>query len=134
MKLSATKINKFLRCQRSYEDHYLRGNKGEPTQALTLGSIAHQAVALGYEYKKETRKDIDLEEKFKLIDELFAEDEKTDNTHYTDSIEDVVRETKELVMIHDQDILRRVKPFLIEHPFSVPTFRLKTQQSGKESK
>ena len=134
MKLSATKINKYLRCQRSYEDHYLRGNKGEPTQELTLGSIAHQAVALGYEYKKETRKDIDLEEKFKLIDELFAEDQERGTTHYSDSIENVIREAKELVMVHDQDISRRVKPFLIERPFSVPTFRPKTQQSGKESK
>ena len=119
MKLSATKINKFLRCQRSYEDHYLRNNRGEPTQALTLGSICHQAVAMGYEYKKETGKDIDIEEKLKLIDELFAEDQERGTTHYSDSIENVIREAKELVMIHDQDISRRVKPFLIERPFSV---------------
>jgi CRISPR/Cas system-associated exonuclease Cas4 (RecB family) len=119
VKLSATKINKFLRCQRSYEDHYLRGNKGEPTQALTLGSICHQAVALGFEFKKDSGKDIDLEEKFKLIDELFDEDRERGTTHYTDSFENVVREAKELVMVHDQDISRKVKPFLIERPFSV---------------
>ena len=119
VKLSATKINKFLRCQRSYEDSYIRGNKGEPTQALTLGSICHQAVAMGYEFKRDTGKDIDLEEKFKLIDQLFDEDREQGATHYIDSFEDAVREAKELVMVHDQDISRRVQPFLIERPFSV---------------
>ena len=119
MKLSATKVNKFLRCQRSYEDHYIRNNKSEPTQALTQGSISHQVVAYGFEHKVEHKTDIDLQKKLDLVEELFEEDQRTGNTSYNDPVSDVIKQTREIVTVHDEEISQRVTPVLIEKPFNV---------------
>jgi len=50
---------------------------------------------------------------------LFKEDYEHGNTQYRDSVEDVIRETREMVQIHHEDIAVRVDPFLIEKSFEV---------------
>jgi len=119
MKLSASKTKKYLQCPRSFEDSYLRGNWGDPSQPATQGSIAHEAIARGYEYKKEHGKEMDIQDKLDHIDVLFKEDFENGKTNYRDSLEDVIRETRELVLIHHEDIAVRVNPFLIEKNFEV---------------
>jgi hypothetical protein len=118
-KVSASKVKKYLQCPRSFEDSYLRGNWAPPSQPATQGSIAHEAIARGYEFKKEHGKEMDVRDKLNHIDVLFKEDFKNGNTNYRDSMEDLIRETRELVLIHHEDIAVRVNPFLIEKPFSV---------------
>jgi hypothetical protein len=39
--------------------------------------------------------------------------------NYDDSMDDLIRETRELVQIHHEEIGVRVNPFLVEKPFSV---------------
>ena len=119
MRLSASKTKKYLQCPRSFEDSYLRGNWADPSQPATQGSIAHEAIARAYEFKKKHGKEMDIQDKLNHIDVLFKEDFENGKTNYRDSLEDVIRETRELVLIHHNEIGVRVKPFLIEKPFSV---------------
>ena len=119
MKLSATKVQKYLRCPRSYEDSYLHGNWGDPSQPAVQGKIAHEAIALGYEHKLETSEELPIEEKFNHIDLAFKEDEAKGKTNYRDLIPDVVRQTKEMVLLHHNNIAVRTDPFMIEKNFEV---------------
>jgi hypothetical protein len=119
MKISASKTKKYLQCPRAFEDSYIRGNWGDPSQPATQGNFAHQAIAEGYEYKLKHGKEMDIEEKLNLIDVLFKEDFENGKTNYRDPLENVIRETRELVLIHHENIAVRTNPFLIEKPFSV---------------
>ena len=71
MKLSASKTKKYLQCPRSFEDSYIRGNYPPPSQPATQGSILHQVVALDYEHKLATGKNMDIQEKLNQVDELY---------------------------------------------------------------
>ena len=118
-KISASKVRTFLQCARKYDDQYNGGNYPDPSQPATQSSIAHQVIAIGYEHKLATGKDMDIQEKLNHVDVLFKEDYEHGNTQYRDSVEDVIRETREMVQIHHEDIAVRVDPFLIEKSFEV---------------
>lgn len=44
--LSASSVNKFLRCPRQFQEDYIRGVKGPSSSAILIGSAAHAALAL----------------------------------------------------------------------------------------
>ena len=119
MKLSATKVGTYQKCPKKYQLTYLEGNWEPPSQPATQGRIAHEAIAKGYEHKLATGKEMDIEEKFEHIDLAFEQDQAIGNTNYRDLVEDVVRETKEMVQLHHDEIAVRTDPFLIEKSFEV---------------
>ena len=79
MRISASKTKRYLQCPRSYEDSYIRGNWGDPSQPATQGSIAHEAIARGYEYKKKHGK-LPSPESFATALQ-FGSDEEGDTAH-----------------------------------------------------
>ena len=89
-KIRASKTKTINICPRKYDHQYNRGNYPPPSQPATQGSILHQVVALDYEHKLATGKNMDIQEKLNHVDVLFKEDYEHGNTQYRDLIDDVI--------------------------------------------
>ena len=78
-KVSASKVRKFLQCNRAWQDSYLQGNWGELSQPARQGIIAHEAIARAYEFKKKHRKEMDIEEILNHVNVAYEEEFKNGN-------------------------------------------------------
>jgi len=121
-RISASKTKTFGMCQRQYDYKYNLGNYSPPSQPAMQGIISHEIVAIDMEHKLATGKNMDLQEKLDLVDVKFKESFENGNTEFQDSLEDLVRETRELIQVHHDNFAIKVDPFLIEKKFEVDVY------------
>ena len=111
--LSASQINMFLRCPMQYKFRYVDGIILPPTTALTKGKTVHEGVEYNYTQKKDTKKDLPVEEVKEYTAHKF--EEMKDETDWGKNDPNTVKDKSiNLVELYHTEIAPAIIPQAVE--------------------
>jgi len=117
--LSASQINTYLRCPMQYYFRYIRGLKLPPKSALILGSSVHAGIAHNYQQKKDSHKDLKVNEVLNVYGQSFDLGAKETEWEKGEKPGEVKDQGAELIKVYHSEIAPTIQPIEVEQKFEV---------------
>ena len=117
--LSASQINTYLRYPMQYYYRYIRDLKLPPKSVLTLGSSVHAGIAHNYTQKKETKKDLKIDEVLDAYSqswELGIKETEWQKDELPGKIKD---QGIDVLKVYHQEISPKIQPIEVEQKYEI---------------
>lgn len=117
--LSASQINTYLRCPMQYYFRYVRNLVKPPKSAQTLGSSVHAGIAHNYRQKKETRKDLKINEVLEAYSQSFEMAKDETEWEKDEKPGEIKDQGAGLIKVYHQIVAPRIQPKEVEQRFEL---------------
>lgn len=119
--LSVSQVNMYLRCAKSYEWRYIKGEKRPPAAAMAEGGVMHKVLELAHNTRKDSNKAAGLDTLLDAYHQHWQAMKATEEIDLIDENEsEIFKRDEQFIRLYHSEFLPKIIPEFVELRFFIP--------------